>query len=723
MQGNTQQTTLEKFVSDTLTRAKQNRGQTMTTGAGSDATAGLEQKWSANLLASIPNHVMPSVAGFKPAWRESDGKERWRSSARSGSTANALSTAHDFFSDVLFATGNVPFRIGLVDDHGQNLPMPAEEQAAQEEKIEKHLDSRHQKCGGVKQLLSAADGSAMYGTRVMHCYLTADENETSGMRPAFEDVNIWECFWDMDNLGELDEGEFFNRRQRKSRRDVMKWARAINKTALKEHGGEQIDIEALKASFGHGANAAAIGTNGTGDQTGTPESTDLIYQNKTEVMDEMWIHVPRRAVDDYAQNHVNAIKYVHPDSVDVVDAAGNTVATIAPPAEGAAVEGATDTAIPDTNDDTGEYVWILTHLCNEKMVGMLPEPGKLPYKRGEWMRMPGCRDALGIPDRNDSNQRVLDGLFVAMDNDNKHARTVVASKTGTIANGGRMEDMLAKPIAYVEVDAGLTGAIDGMIKVFNMPTNGEVYMRAIEFFNRMSDMDSGVPRIQQGQKSEGGNTAFELKQRLDNSGRHCGDKIRGLDEDIVWINSWMLKMDVELGNIELPSDVEVKGGGFRKFSKQLSACSTLMAIMQLAKEFPEVKDRMNVAWVLAEYAEAQGQDPEKYWISEAEYQNKVQQRGQSPEAQQQQQQMQAALEKIQAATAKDNALAQKAIAEAQSIGAGVGHADSRLQLDRAKGAMDIAAKMRGESTRASRRAETMEPSKIVRMRQKVDKAA
>ena len=689
-------TSLESFVETTVSRAKSNRGQLVTCGdTETGVSLGTEQKWASNLLAAIPPHVLPSVAGFRNAWRGSDGKEQWSSRAKSGSSANALAAIHDFFDDVLFGTGNVPFRIGLVDSHGQNLPIPAEQQAMEEERLEKHLDQRHAKCQGVKQLLSMTDSCAMYGPRYVHCFLTDDANEKSGMRPAFEDVNVWECCEDMDNQGELEDGEFFMRRQRKSKRQLVKWAKQINKTSVAQHGGEQISMQYLRASFA--VDNGGVGVNNTSSQTGTPETDDLQYKNKTEVFDELWIWCERQMVDEYIANTPGSVPYVHPDATEVVDDQGNVIGMSQP------------------EFDPDESVWCLVHLNNDRMVGLLPEPGPLPYRRGEWHRMPGCRDALGVCDRNATNQQAQDGMMIALENDVKHARTIVGYKTGALVNGNRMEDMLARPIGYLEMAPDMAGSIDGIIKVFNMPTNTEVYLKALEFFQRMSDMDTGVPRIQQGMKSEGGNPAFELKQRLDNSGRHIGSKIRSLDEDIVWINAWMLKMDVELGNIELPSDVEIKGGGFRKFSKQLSATSTLMAMMQLAKQFPEINDRMNMSWVLAEYAEAQGQDPEKYWISEPEYQKKLQARRESPAVQAQQAQLQAAIDKIKAATAKDNAQAQKALAEAESIAAGIGHDESRLQLDRAKGAMEIADKMRGANTRMDRRAEAMAPSRIVKM--------
>ena len=192
-----------------------------------------------------------------------------------------------------------------------------------------------------------------------------------------------------------------------------------------------------------------------------------------------------------------------------------------------------------------------------------------------------------------------------------------------------------------------------------------------------------------------------------------------MDSDIVWLNKKMLEMEVAVGNIELPADVEIKGGGFRAYTKQLGLYQTIFTLMQYAEQNPEIKDRMNLSWVLQELTECQGIDPEKFWISEEEFQQKKQAAQQSPQAQMQMQQLQAAIEEVQAVTAKDNALAQKALADAQKALASIEHEQSRVQLDRAKGAMDIADKMRGGKTRSDQRGDISEASAVVKAPKKL----
>jgi hypothetical protein len=195
---------LEQFAATLVKEALGNRGQANT---GTNSRTGVyttESKWASNLRAFIPENVRPSVAGIDESWRESDNKEKWSSHAKSSGTLNAIKTAHDLVDDVLFRSGVVPFRVGFVGAGGVDLPLPSEQQADQESKVERHLDSRHAKCDGINHLMLGWDNSTGYGERYFHVFFVEDAKEPSGIRPAYEAVNPWECFRDMDNEGQLD---------------------------------------------------------------------------------------------------------------------------------------------------------------------------------------------------------------------------------------------------------------------------------------------------------------------------------------------------------------------------------------------------------------------------------------------------------------------------------------------------------------------------------------
>ena len=738
-------TSLESYAATIVKEALANRGQANT---GTNSRTGVyttESKWASNLRAVIPEATRPSVAGLDEVWRESDNKEKWSSRAKSSGTLNAIKTAHDLVDDVLFRSGVVPFRCGLIGAGGSDLPMSAKEQAHQESLVERHLDSRHAKCDGVKHLLFGWDNSTMYGERYFHTFFVEDSREKSGIRPAFEAVNPWECFRDMDNEGPLEEGEYFMHRQRKAGWRLYKWAKDINSGSEAKGRGWVIDESRLRTALRQGYTDldGTLGVNNTSNQTGTPETDDIMWSKKNEVRDDLWVWITKTQLQGWCESNVGCIQYQSPDAVNVVDDHGDVVGTI----------DASKTAAPDVQVlslDTGEgsapttadmevdtdnaggsntepRVWCLVYIVNGKVVGVLPEPGDLPYRKTDWHRIAGVRDGIGIADLNSTNQVMLDGILKAIENDTKSIHSIIGYDQSQNLNSARFEEILARgPIAAVPLSKGLSpNGIRDMISATVIPSNAEAYMRVFQMIQQLQDLDTSVPRVVQGSKSEGDNTAFEMKQRLDNSGRHIGSKIRDLDKDIVWINATMLKMDIRCGNVQLPADVEIRGGGFREFTKQLGLVQQMFIIMDWAMKDPEIALRMNKAWVMSQLTESQGLDSEKFWVNEEEYQMKkqaqIQQQMNNPQMQLQMQQMQATIKAFEAKAAKDDASAQKFLAEAQAIGAEIQQNQQRLQLEQAQGAMNIAGKMREHQakqkprkTRQERRADSMDATAIVK---------
>ena len=736
---------LEQFAATLVKEALGNRGQANT---GTNSRTGVyttESKWASNLRAFIPEQVRPSVAGIDEVWRASDAKEEWSSRAKSSGTLNAIKTAHDLVDDVLFRSGVVPFRCGLMGAGGQDLPMPAEKQAEEENRIERYIDSLHAKCSGVNQLLYGWDNSTGYGERYFHVFLADDPREQSGMRPAFEAVNPWECFRDMDNEGDLDEGEYFMHRQRKAAWRVWKWALKINQGSQKHGRGWVIDEDRLRTALRQGYTDldGTLGVNNTSNQTGTPETDDIMWSKKNEVRDDLWAWVTRSQVDNWCQQNIGCIQYQAPDTINVVDDHNQVVGTIDPskPETGiqaiaTAVEGdegykptTADTEVDTDNaggSNTEDRVWCLVYMVNGKMVGCLPEPGPLPYRKTDWHRIAGVRDGIGLADLNSTNQIMLDGILKAIENDTKSIHSVIGYDESQNLAGTKWEQLLSRgPVAHIPLSQGLSpNGIRDALSVFNIDSHAESYMRVFTMMQQLQDLDTSVPRVVQGQQSEGDNTAFEMKQRLDNSGRHIGSKIRDLDKDIVWINATMLRMAIRCGNISLPADVEIRGGGFREYEKQIGLMQQMFVIMGWAQKDPEIKLRMNLDWVMRQMTESQGLDSEKFWVSDEEFQMKkqqqIQQQAQNPQIQLQLKQMEAAIQALTAKASKDDASAQKFLAEAQKIGAEIQQNEKRLQLDQAKGAMDIAGKMREHQqqkprkTRSERRAEAMDATAIVK---------
>lgn len=744
------ESSLEPFVARIITEAKNNRGQTaygQGANNGEYAFSGTEGKWASNIASVIPENVRPSIGGRDSIWRASDAKEGWQSRAKCGATANAISAAHDFFDDVLFRQGFVPYRINLVQSDGQNTNMKPEEAALIEVKIEKHMDSLHSKCNAIQNILAGVLCSALYGPRVFHTFYVKDENSPSKLRASFEWVNVWECFWDMDNMGDVADGEYFNRRQAKAAWRVMNMASSLNEDAQKNLGGFVFNMDKLEAAIRKGRNgeSGSIGTNNTQSQSGTPETDDLTYRTRTEQVDELWCWISKSFVEDYIRENQGSVPIRDPDQIDVIDAEGNILGSVGP--NGIIPSQSSSPTSPDTNgtaaeipqaggtvthgSDLGMYgrnvekrVWCQVYLVNDKVVGVLPEPGPLPYRKSAWHRIPGCRDDLGIADRTNTDQKALDGIIKAIENDAKMAKSIVAHDASLNISGKRLEEELGKPIAIITVDQkSVNGSLSNVFSSTTIPSNMPQFLKAYDTFINQLDYSSGFSRVmQQGPVPDDSKerSAFAVHQHMESSGRHCGSKIRALDEDIVWLNKRLLQMEVDVGNIELPMDVEIKGGGYRTYARQLGLTETMLNIWDRLSNDPETSMMMNKAWIVSELVDANGIDPEKFLCSQEQLAAKKQAQIDSPQMQMQMQQLEETLKALTAKAGKDDAMAQKLMADAQAIMATIGQNQSRLELDRARGATEIAAKHmdiknpKPSGSRNERRMSSMEPSAIVR---------
>jgi hypothetical protein len=331
---------------------------------------------------------------------------------------------------------------------------------------------------------------------------------------------------------------------------------------------------------------------------------------------------------------------------------------------------------------------------------------------------------LGIADRTNTDQKALDGIIKAIENDAKMAKTILTHDATMNLTGKRLEEELGKPIAIIAVDKqGVNGSISNAVAASTVPSNMPQFLQAYDTFIGQLDYSSGFSRVmQQGSVPDDSKerSAFAVHQHMESSGRHCGSKIRALDEDIVWLNKRLLQMELDVGNIEIPMDVQIKGAGYRTYARQLGLTETMLNMWDRFTKDPETAMMINKAWIVSEVVDANGIDTEKFLCTAEQIEAKKQAQLDSPQMQMQMQQLQETLKALTAKAGKDDAMAQKLMADAQAIMATIEQNQSRLQLDRARGATEIAAKINEQKnpqpaqSRSERRMSSMEPSAIVR---------
>ncbi len=702
---------LAAFTLDTITDAQKNR-------------LPVERKWLSNLRDSVPEVIRPSVAGLNEQWQQAEGAESWQSRSRIGVTAQKIQAACDFCDDILYKHGDIPFMCSVgseiseqapafvtTQDPGAMLslprpspgtdqpnpgavrriaaavmsrmgisqPPPTEAQnEVTEEAVEKFMDDRQKKCDGVRQKQRLFRDRATYGVSYIHVIGIEDLTTPSGIRFGDEAANVWECYPDEENDGALDKGEFFFRTQRRASWRI--WQDAVNSPEWTGSDGERVgvyfDMAMLRAALMSSPPMPGSGTSATVatpsiHQGGTPEMSDIISRQKTTDITEFWGWVPYTVAKEFEETTPGCIKHF---SLPEVAAKFDPAVSI----EGSAVPFYAE-----------QRVWCLRYVVNGRMVGYIPNPGPLPYHREVWTDMSGVRFGVGVADLNHDHQHTLDGLCKALDDSLKFVtKLVFAVIDGKMVN--KPEDIFQSGIGMIRLNPEYAKSISDAFQALKLPDPTPTIIAGIKTFQELSDQETSIPRIQQGQQTISTNTAFELQQRLEASGKHMGAKIRAQDRQTEWALNYELECERSAGNLpNLPPGMSVRAGGFKEFTKRVTEFQAIMSLLQLALASPLIQKRLQLGWSLHELASALSIDPEKFWKSEQEVNDQDAAQQQDPMQMIQLQAAQAALALAHAKVGSEDARAKDLLADAQLKLAQIGQQQQEAQRRRAETAHKI----------------------------------
>lgn len=703
---------LAAFTLDTIVDAQKNR-------------LTLERKWLSNIRDAVPERVRPSVAGLNEQWQQAEGAESWQSRSRIGVTAQKIQAACDFCDDILYKHGDIPFMCDIGDVDAQvgapsyiptadtgamlNIPRPdpvqvprpdgarkliaailakvgiqtpaqsEPENEVAEEIVEKFLDDRLKKCDGVRHLQRLFRDRGTFGESYIHAIGIEDQSTISGVRFGGENVNPFECYRDEECDGSLDKGEYFFRTQRRAPWRIWLDACAAPEfpdPATGERTGVYYNMDTLRAALASSPPMPGSGTSATVatpsiHQGGTPDNSDLISRQKTTDITEFWGWVPVSVAKQFEETTPGCIKYYTlPENAEKFPSAltsdGGAIPFYAEP-----------------------RVWCLRYVVNGRMVGYIPEPGPLPYHREVWQEMSGVRFGIGIADLNHDHQHTLDGLCKALDDSLKFVtKLVFAVMDGKMVN--KPEEIFQSGVGMIRLNPEYAQSINDAFQALKLPDPTPTIIEGIRTMQELSDQESSIPRIQQGQMPLSANTAFELQQRLEGSGKHMGAKIRTHDRQTEWLLQYILECERTVGNLpNLPPNVSVRAGGFKEFTKRITEFQGLMAMIQLALSSPAIERRAQLGWMLHELAASQSLDPEKMWKSEQEVADADMATQQDPMQMIQIQSAQAMLALAEAKVGSEDARAKQLMADAQLKLSQIQTAQQEAQVRRAEVAHKI----------------------------------
>lgn len=242
-----------------------------------------------------------------------------------------------------------------------------------------------------------------------------------------------------------------------------------------------------------------------------------------------------------------------------------------------------------------------------------PHPsGKRPIHLWNWERVEGEWGGKGICEKLEGLQYEFN-RFLRYWVDNKLLSSsvifgVVAGKVDRSEN----EDMSLYPGKIFYLRNG--ERINEIMQQYNVADVSGAFLEGINRLLDLIDLESGVPRIIQGQGNIVAKTAFETQQQESHALKQLGAVIKNIDEVIIagveMIYQYLLYYGENQGG--LLGDFKISATGFATFESKRVKMMELDSILQLAMSSPEAMVHFNMRKVFEDKVKIFGVDADKY---------------------------------------------------------------------------------------------------------------
>lgn len=574
---------LASYVQGILTEAKTNRVK-------------VQKKWLRNYAAANVDE------NFDPdTWKEKESKKKksWKSEAYLDVTRQKITAFMNLITDVMFKGGKVPFMLDPEPDYlasGVNPFMV-------EQAIEMNQALIHQQMkatGSIHELTRILLSGAVYGEYYAKKYVTEMVTDKSieaapgvvvkdvqrSQTTAIEYCSIWHLWWERE-AGDIKKAEYVFHRKMAGNRDIRRFG-TENPFVIKKNVTAVLDKSGNRSR--QTQSPADTATLPPGHRT-VPRRT-----RPTEIY-ESWLWVPRESADQFERdNGIEPTEQPEAMEREGQDTPGTNL----------------DGLGRDGDKDGSDRVYIVCWLCEGEIIGYCREPGDHVFE-GE--QFEDCIDSLygrGIADNVEPWQKGLNGAVRSFENNTKLiANLILAIKREHMKN--RPEDQIDEG-GIIELDPECPDVRQAVQQLAFQDITGPL-IKAIEMFSSFSDLASNMPRIAQGQQSDNAQTAFELNQRLQQSGKYVGGIASKLDRMLAWHAQSLYDrnmMDQENGVPKIPC--AVKALGFTSFENRFLRLQKLMQMIQmvLSDASGELKSITKLRWLWEEVGKANDLETAQY---------------------------------------------------------------------------------------------------------------
>jgi hypothetical protein len=335
----------------------------------------------------------------------------------------------------------------------------------------------------------------------------------------------------------------------------------------------------------HGDSDSSIGGEDTSSMR--PGLRDLASRNKTIRVLEYWGRLPRRAVESFVKHRKQNRTNDEPE----------------PEMESSSMD----------EEQGGDEVEVMVVVAGGEVIRFAKtEPDDRPYFRAIWEEDLDSPGGIGVADNTEDAQEMMTN-FARQFIDNKRL-------SGNVMLGVKQRFLL-DPITEVKPGMVLDIAEDcedvrQAIQQVQINDIGQTLLDAIQLAMQFADDDSGIPRVQQGGKNGGAETAFELNQRLEKSGKYLAKVVSNYDDG--FLEPWGAAiLDWNMDDPECPAtkgNYVARATGFSSFQNRLTKLEGLSRLFQFALSNEDVLSRIDIDKMLKAYAELLDQDPDDVLI-------------------------------------------------------------------------------------------------------------
>jgi len=543
----------------------------------------LEVRWSRNRAAAEVDLELDEYG----KWKKSENAEDWQSDTLDDTTHQKIAAAKALISDTAFKGGNVQFML-VPPEGAETDPVAVSQRDPVIKANENYISRQLTNCNAVVELGKCVMSGATYGRYFAKQYTTAmesgngfvqiaenifEESISDTTTMAFENVSVFNMLWDME-ADDLIEGEAV------MQTDLVS-PFMLREDAFKPYHFKKYIKAAIKAS------TSKYQASGSGQDTQNLPTRlrDIANRNRTIHQIEFWGRVPRKMAD--------AFEDMLARDLDVEDPKfGNR---------------------DDLPEDSGDMVEIFAILADDYIIAYnrTNDKKERPYFMGDWEEVLDGNCGRGVADNLYQIAKTLTGTRRAIEDNMALASTLIlAFKRSLIQEDIEKEigsDKRIITLALDEMDSR-TSAIDAVQQV-KVDSIIDELTKLLTMNIEFADMASSIPRAEQGQQSSNPQTAFELQQRLERSGKYMGEVIRRLDKFIETIINEFYRYNMLDPDIPVQKGIyQVKALGFSSFENKVIKLQKMLQYFAMVIDRPEMLKDVNIRWLHEEIAKSMDMD-------------------------------------------------------------------------------------------------------------------